>query len=144
MQFFTHAGVNGDFFFLQGSVLVLDGFVDFLHFADGLADGGVVGEGTAHPAFGHVVHAGGFSGFMDNLLRLAFGADEQDFAAVDDFALQEVAGVGDLVDGLGDVDDGDTVLGTIDIVFHFGVPAFRLMSEMTSRFEKILDCERHF
>ena len=43
-----------------------------------------------------------------------------------------------------DVDDADTVLGTVDIVFHFGVPTFRLMSKMTSRFEQIFDCERHF
>ena len=144
MEFFAHAGEDRDLFFLQRGVLIADRGIDFLHFADGFTDGGVVGERTAHPAFHHVIHAGVFSGFANDLLRLALGADEQDLAAVDHGALQKVARICDLVDGFGDVDDADTVLGTVDIVFHFGVPTFRLMSKMTSRFEQIFDCERHF
>ncbi|MPN06407.1 hypothetical protein SDC9_153663 [bioreactor metagenome] len=143
VKFFGLTGEKRDFFFLEGRICFGNDLVDLLHFADGLADRGNVGEGSAHPSFGHIVHAGGVGGFSDDLLRLTLGADEKKLAAGGHGALQEIAGVGDLMNGLGDVDDGDTVFGTINEILHLGVPAFRLMSEMTSRFEKILDCERH-
>jgi hypothetical protein len=47
------------------------------------------------------------------------------------------------MDRFGDVDDGNTVFGAVDEFFHFGVPAFCLMSEMTPGFEQIFYCDRH-
>ena len=138
MELFRLTGEGYDLFLLEsGSSFVADDGVDFLHSLDGLADGDVVGEDTAHPAFGDVVHIGCFSSILDDLLGLAFRADEENISAVHDDALQEIAGICDLVNGLGEVDDGNTVLGTVDELFHFGVPAFCLMTEMTSGFEQI-------
>ena len=56
-----------------------------------------------------------------------------------DGALQEVAGIGDLTHGFGQVDDGDTALDSVHIIFHPGVPAAGLVSEMTTGFHKIVN-----
>ena len=81
---------------------------------------------------------------FDKVAELTFGSDEENLTAVHNETLQEVAGITDLVDCLGNVDDGDAALGCVNILFHLGVPTFGLMSEMTSRFEQIFNCDRHF
>ena len=99
---------------------------------------------SAHPTFGNVIHISSFRQFSGDFLSLTLGADEQNIAALADNILEEVAGIGNLTDGLGKIDDGDTVSGTEDKLLHLGVPAFGLMSEMTPGFEQIVYSEfRH-
>ena len=143
VELFALTGENSNLFLFELVVFTVDDGVDILHFFDGFLDGGIVCERSAHPSFHHIIHSGGFRSFTHNLLRLSFRSDKENLAAFHDTALQEIAGVGDLMNGLGNVDDGDTVFGTVDIIFHLGVPAFCLMSEMTSCLEKIFYCESH-
>ena len=146
MQLLGAAGKTGDFLFLHRlGGIGIQSAVDFRHLGDALADGHVVGQRAAEPAFGNAVHAGGVGQFLHDLAELPLGADKQDFTAVGDGALQKVAGRGDLIHRLGEVDDRNTVLGAIDVILHLRVPAAGLMSEMTPGFQQIIDTDfRHF
>ena len=144
VEFFRLAGQRDNLFLLQpGRGIRGDDPVDFLHPFDRFADRHIVGQNSAHPAFGNVVHSRCFRGLFHDLLRLALRPDEENASAVHHRILQEVARIGDLVNGFRKINDGNSVFGTVHELFHLGVPAFRLMSEMTSGFEQIFHGDRH-
>ena len=144
MQFDILAGEFDDFFFLESGFRVFrDDPVDLLHSFHGFADRDVVCEDTAHPAFRNVIHAGGFRAFTHDLLSLTLCSDKEDLTSVDHNTLQEIAGIGNLVNGFCEVDDGDSVFRTVNVLFHLGVPTFRLVTEMTSGLEQIFDRDCH-
>jgi hypothetical protein len=43
--------------------------------------------------------------------------------------------------GFGQVDDADTVTGTVNVFLHLGVPAAGLVAEMATGFHKIVNCD---
>ena len=64
--------------------------LDLLEAGDGAFDGGEIGQGAAQPAFGDVKLAAFLGGFLDRLLGLFFGADEQHLAALGDHVAEEI------------------------------------------------------
>ena len=76
-------------------------------------------------------------------LSLLLSADEQDGLARCCHVLDEVVGFFQLLDGLLQVNDIDTVALGVDIGCHLGVPTTGLMPEVNACFQKLLhryDC----
>ena len=83
--------VQARFLAMDHRLLLLDVIVDravrvhllnFLEPLEGGLDRVVIGQRAAEPAFGDIKLAAILRGFLDALLRLLFGADENDFAAL--------------------------------------------------------------
>ena len=68
-----------------------------------------------------------------------FGADKENVAALGHNVAEEVAGIGELTHGFGQVNDGDAVACRVDIFLHLGVPTAGLMTEMTTGLHKIVN-----
>src|SRR5690606_1293744 len=82
------------FFFSQAVDFAgLEHFLKAGQFDYTLLNGDPVGEGAAQPALVNVGHATTFSFCLDSFLRLAFGADEKNGAAVSDSVADFVVGV---------------------------------------------------
>ena len=107
------------------------------------AHGAEVGQHAAEPAGVDVVLADTLSLFLDGVLCLLLGADEQDGLAVGCQIADKVVGLFELLDRLLQVNDVDAVALRVDIRGHFRVPATGLMTEVDASFEKLLhgyDC----
>ena len=100
------------------------------------AHGLEVGHHTAEPTSVDIVAAATGSLFLDGLLRLLLGADEEDILAVLGDGADEVIGLLELLDGLLQVDDVDTVALGVDVGSHFGVPTTGLVAEVDACFEQ--------
>jgi len=74
-----------------------------------------------------------FRGFFDALLRLFFGAHENDFPAFAHRLGQKFAGRFKLREGFREVNDMNAVASIEDEGLHLGVPTFRLVPEMDAR-----------
>ena len=130
---------------IKGAVL-LHG-LELLHAVDALTDGAEVGEHAAQPAGIDKMHAAAGSLVTDGFLRLLLGADKQDFAALSGNVTDKVVGLVQLLHGLLQVNDIDTIALGEDILRHFGVPAAGLMAEMDASLQKLLhryDCHSNF
>ena len=95
-----------------------------------------VGHRATQPALVDVHHAAPFSFALNHLLRLALGANEEDFAALGHQINHLLVDIVNHAQGLLKVDDVDAVSLGEDVPFHRGVPAPGLMPEMDSRLEK--------
>ena len=107
------------------------------------AHGAEIRQHAAEPAGVDVVLADTLSLFLDGVLRLLLGADEQDGLAVRCQLTDKVIGLFELLDRLLQVNDVDAVALRVDIRGHFRVPATGLMTEVDASFEKLLhgyDC----
>src|SRR5215469_2031923 len=111
--------------------------LQFLHAADGLAHGLVVGEGAAQPALVHAGHAAAARLLADGLAGGTLGADEQDGAAVGDEAFHELGGLVVHRQRLLEVDDVDAAALAEDERRHLRVPETGLMTEMHASFEHL-------
>ena len=100
--------------------------------------GAEVGQHTAQPAGVDVVTAAAGSLFLDGILSLLLGADKQDVAAISGGVTDEIVGLLQLLNGLLQVDDVDTVTLGVDVGGHFGVPAAGLMTEMHAGLQQLL------
>src|SRR4029453_8346499 len=94
-----------------------------------------VGEHAAEPAATHVVLLGSLRLRLDEGLRLALGAHEQDLAAARDRLAQEVERLLEARQRLVEVDDVDAVALAEQEALHARVPAARLGSEVAAPFE---------
>ena len=126
--------------------VVVDGAVglhllDLLEAAHRALDGLEIGQGAAQPALGDIGLAAGLGRFLDGLLGLLLGADEQDLAALADGLAEEVAGRLELGERLAEVDDVDAVARVEDEGLHLRVPAPGLVSEMDTRFQQFLNAD---
>ncbi len=114
---------------------------------DAGAHGLEVGQHAAEPAGVDVVHADAGGLFLDGVGRLLLGADEQDRVALLGEAAHEGVGFLELLNGLLQVDDINTVAFAVDILGHLGVPAAGLVSEVDAGFQQLLhgyDCHLMF
>ena len=76
-------------------------------------------------------------GLGDGVLRLFFGADEQEGLAFKGHLADFIVGGFELFAGLVEVDDINIVARAIDEGFHLGIPLARVMPEVNSRFEQV-------
>src|SRR6185369_9182365 len=131
LQFLPVAGKLQRFLFGVGADgAVLEHGVDLLETIDTLLDGGKVGQHAPQPALVDKMHAAAGSFFGDRILRLLFGADEQDRAAILGGIPDKAVGRFEVADGFLQIDDVDAVTSPEDVGFHLGVPAFCLVTEM--------------
>ena len=108
-----------------------------------LVNGFEVGQHTAQPASVDVVHAAAQSLVTDGLLSLLLGADEQDVAALSCNFLHVVVSLVQLLHGLLQIDDVDTIALGEDVLCHLGVPAAGLVAKVDTGLEKLFhryDC----
>jgi hypothetical protein len=77
--------------------------------------------------------------FRDDVLGLPFGADEQNRLAFRRQVCHELFGVAELLGGLVQIDDVDAVALSEDVVLHLRIPPLRLVAEVHSGFEQVLD-----
>ena len=111
------------------------------------AHGLEVGEHTAQPTGVHIVHANAGSLFLDGLLSLLLGADEEDGLALLAQGTDEVIGLLQLLHGLLQVDDIDPVALGINVGGHLGVPPTGLVAEVHAGLQQLLhryDCHDCF
>ena len=110
----------------------------FLQPFETVADGAVIGQGAAQPAFADEGHAtaGGFA--FDGFLGLALGADEKHQTAAAGHLGQVAEGAEQTPHRLTQVDNVNKVALAVDIRPHLGVPTTGTMPEMNTRVDKIL------
>ena len=100
------------------------------------AHGLEVGQHATEPTGVDIVLINSFRFFLDSVLRLLLGADKQDVLAVSREITDEVVGFLDLLYGLLQVNDINTIALRVDVGSHFRVPASGLMAEMDTSFEQ--------
>ena len=89
-----------------------------------------VGHHAAQPTSVHIVLTAAGSLLLDGLLRLLLGADKQQRLAVLRQLTDESISLLQLLHGLLQVNDIDTVALGVDIGSHLGIPATGLVTEM--------------
>src|SRR6478736_4099079 len=102
-----------------------------------------IGERAAHPAGGHVGHAGGRGGLADQLLGLALGADEEDVIAVGDEILDEGAGLFEGRVRLLEVNDADALTVVEDVGLGARIPTLGLVTEVDAGIEEVFGSYVH-
>ena len=103
-----------------------------------------VGQHAAQPAVVDVRAAGAERFFLDDLARLALGADEQDTALVGSQLAHEFHRVLVHDQGFFQVDDMNLVAMAENVRGHLGVPETGLVSEMDARFQHLTHGHGHF
>src|SRR5260221_3331895 len=96
-----------------------------------------VGQRAAEPARIHVILRAAFGRVGDRVLRLAFGADEQDAAAFRDGVADRLQRAMQHRHSLGEIDDVNVVAGAEDVRAHLRVRTVGLMAEMDASFQKL-------
>ncbi len=96
-----------------------------------------IGERAAQPTRLNIIHAALLRFLRDSFLRLLLRADEKYRLALRRDVLDKGIRLVYHLDRLFEVDDVDVVTRDVDILFHFGIPLARGMSEMNARFEKL-------
>ena len=81
--------------------------------------------------------------FLDDVLRLALGADEEHVAAAADGLDDEVVRAREEARGLVEVDDVDAVARAVDERAHLRVPALGLVAEVTAGLDEVLHADGH-
>jgi hypothetical protein len=76
------------------------------------------------------------------MLRLLFGADEQNFSALADGVGEKIQGGMQLRLGLAQINDVNPVARVKDERLHLGIPTLRLMSKMDARFQQFFNSDR--
>ncbi len=114
-------------------------FLKLLKSLYALENGVVVGECSAKPSFCHVEHSGSFRMLSDALPTLLLGCHEKNILAAGNNLADQVDCVFQILSGLLEVDDMDTVTGHEDVILHSGVPALLLVAEVYSGFQQILN-----
>ena len=124
--------------------------LELTHALDGRADRLGVGERTAEPALGDVELADAPRAVLDEFGNLLLRGDEKDVLTGENGVAEELGGFVEESDALGEVDDVDTVALIEDITFHLRVPTLRLVTEVETGVEHILESNtrkgggRHF
>ena len=101
----------------------------------------IIREGAAEPALGDEILAAFLRGFLDRLLRLLLGADEDDLAALGHGLGEELARSFELREGFAEVNDVNAVTRVKDERFHLGIPTPRLVSEVDASFQQFFDAD---
>jgi len=109
---------------------------------DGLLDCREVSQQATQPPLVDEVHSTALSFFLNCVLRLSFGSDEQNVFALVCQLGDELSSFFKKPQCLLEIDDVDPVAFAEDILLHLRVPTFRLMSEMYTSLQKLLHCDR--
>ena len=122
----------------QQAVLVGELLLRILETLHGSADGHEVGQGSAEPAMRDVELAAAPRLFLDRLLRLALGADEEQTPSHARHVLNVVRRLAEALQRLLEIDDVDAVSAAEDVAPHLRVPASRLVAEVHSGLQHLL------
>ena len=117
----------------------LGGSLKLTHALDGRTDRLGVGERAAEPALGDVELADGSRAVLNEFGNLLLGGDEEDVLTGENGVAEELGSFVEESDALGEVDDVDTVALVEDITFHLRVPTLRLVTEVETGVEHILE-----
>src|SRR5262249_24704441 len=101
-----------------------------------------VSQGSAQPAGIHVEHPASIGFFVDRVLGMAFGPDEQQVLALRRESRHEFRGFFELLERLLQVDDVDAVALSKDESLHLRVPALGLMTKVDASLEQFLHGNR--
>ena len=101
----------------------------------------VVRQQAAEPAVVDVRHAGRGGDLLDAVARLLLGADEQDGAAAVGDLGREALRLLEQGLRLQQVDDVDAAVLAVDETAHLRVPASRLVAEVDSGFQQLLETD---
>jgi hypothetical protein len=107
--------------------------------ADALAHRLEVRQQTAEPAVIDVGHPGRLGDLAHGIARLLLGANEQHGTATVGDCARELAGLIEQALRLQQIDDVDAVTLAMEEAAHLGVPAARLVAEMHSGLQQLLD-----
>ena len=126
--------------FLLGQQILLVGelLLRLLKALDRGPDRDEVGQRTAEPAMGDVELAAAPRLFLDRMLRLTLGADEQQPPPHASHVLDVVRRLAEAQKRLLKIDDVDAVTATEDETAHLRIPAPRLMAEVDTRLQHLL------
>jgi hypothetical protein len=80
--------------------------------------------------------ASGFGGFRDGALGLFFGSDEENFSTIADEVAKVFGRALDLLDGEPEVDDVNRIFFLEDVIAHFRIPSFGLVSVVDAGLEE--------
>jgi len=108
---------------------------------DRRADRLEIGEHPAEPAVVHIVHPAAFGFFLDDILGLLLGADEEHRAAGGGEVAREVERRAEHLHGLLQIDNVDAVAGAEDVLLHLRVPPAGLMAEVNAGLQKLLHAD---
>src|ERR1051325_9270242 len=97
-----------------------------------------VRERPAQPPLRHIERPAALRFRLEDVLELLLGADEQHPVALQHHAAQQVLRRLDLPQRLLEIDDVDAGALGEDEPAHLGIPAARLMTEMDTRFQQVL------
>src|SRR5262249_13742459 len=118
--------------------------LEFLEALQAVADGTVIGEGAAEPAFADVGHPAAERFALDGFLGLALGADEQHELPLTDRLGQEAATPEQAADRFAQVDDMDEIPLAVNVRPHLRVPAAGAMPIMHAGLDQLLHLnDRH-
>src|SRR5208282_2330042 len=95
----------------------------------------------AQPAVVDVEHPASLGLFLDDVLGLLLGADEQHRTAGGGEIAREVEGGAKHLHGLLKIDNVNAVAGAKDVLLHLRVPAAGLMAEMNAGLQKLLHAD---
>src|SRR5262245_58168381 len=109
--------------------------IDLLQTINTGFDGLKVSQRAAKPALGDKESATAKGGFLDWFLRLFFGANENQSATIAGNFAYKVGGAAGANDGLLQINDVNSTTIAVNIVFHLGVPALSLVTEVDARIE---------
>ena len=121
--------------YIAGDTAIFLHSLNFLEALEALFYSLQIGQHAAQPAVGHIVLVVGLGHFADNRLRLLFGADQQHLAAAADSVTDKIARAVELLCGLREINDVDSVVCLENIRPHSRVPSSGLMSEMDTRLQ---------
>ena len=99
-------------------------------------DRGEVRESSTQPALVDIELASGFGCFRDGALGLFFGSNEENFSTIADEVAEVFGRAIDLLNGEPEVDDVNRIFFLEDVVAHFRVPSFGLVSVVDAGLEE--------
>ena len=108
---------------------------EFLQAVNALLDRLEVSHHAAQPTFVDIEHVSAESFFFDSFLSLLLRTNEEDALAFSGNVTQECVCFINLLNGLLQVDDVDTVTLRKDVFSHLRVPTAGLVSEMNTCFK---------
>src|SRR3954451_10140114 len=145
LKLFTLAIESGALLLRHLLLGVAENGLDFLETLDRFADGREIRERAAEPAVVHVEHAAAIGLFENRVLRLAFGADEEDALPARGEIRNECGSFLKELQRLLQVNDVDPVALAEDVLLHLRVPALGLMTEVDASLQKLFhrnrDCQ---
>ena len=130
-------------FHITGDAAILFHCLDFFEALEALLHCLEVGEHAAQPTVRDKVLFVGLGQLTYDGLGLFFCAHEKNLAATPNGVAQKITGSLELVDGLGEVDDMDSVVCPENIGLHLRIPTTGLVAKMDTCFKQFLNSYAH-